>query len=725
MPGVSPNRPLTTTSNGGFQTKIQINIRHSHDFAAPVQRKTQPMHPVYSFDTNRFEEEQNNAWKSTAIEADIPYPKNHSKLYNARIQDSSDVSSETTISSSTCGSSVQLCTDNETTSDDGHDWSLNSAFANERQIKQKPMIKIVQEMTEQRVVVSTIEVNRRKVHQWKQLNKTVELSKDVPLKNNNKSKQRRIISENFCNEILDKNRETNRCDNCTKNDQWSASEDVSSETEGNEDVTLVLTDHDAEPIATGKLMGGSGKKISKNAGKLMAKRLLRQSTDGHFQSQQKNKLSNSAPAKPPRTFYSSKYESSSDVYLPKSSQQQMRAASAPFNENTTSAEKKKSARKLGWIFQKEIDVFENSTSVPNDAKSNNHIVWKRDMAPSLPYDKTEWKPDLQKKPTCPSLEEIAPENKKIRLGWVANAHNEHQQIPQHIVNMLCFDRKTEAAVMSSSKLPAQPQVALSPKFLAKENIDDVDGAPIHSSKQMDRFCTETVFSTPQRNTNSQLDSTIMDVSIETETDDVCMNCHCPNNRTSSQTQTKPSFSQKAFRRTKTLLVAGKNILHRSSVSNNIPQDINRSDNDNVFESNTPIKLDTTERMNKMSTSHTKPTEKQLDISHIPPVEVTVESPKRMYDMYLASVKRTPPPKPTRKNVNIVSQSQNNFDFQRTVRSPSPQRSAKTIEPSKKSHGFLLSPRRLFCKTDTRRHSLNIEPASGSYKSFMDQDDDGM
>lgn len=795
MPGLIPCQQITISPKTGLQTKIKINL-----LSQPVCIKAHEIQSSAKINTMHTKTELHTCQKSNTRKVNKAKVKAKYAPKTKLRQDDltgDTLSESTTITSSSYSQNTSNCTtsssldhfgENEGSSDLSLVTEYDSPNRKENRNQSKPMLRIVQEMSKQRVVVSTIQVNRQKVRQWQQQDTKVmpSVAKKTPNSKGQKSrktnlKQCRVIHDNFRNELLDQHREEEdeeQCGTCECNannnmsveansnestSEVTTSDDVfEEETEGDEDVTMPIADVDC--IATGKLESNSAKKSNRMGGKLMAKRLLRQSTDGRFQS---DPIKPMAPAKPPRTFGSPVFAQEAVESFPKSRQQNMRSLNFAIDANKRHLEEtnKKTNSKIGWVVQKDDETLQNNNyiqglgwknttenhpQVPNSYQDLIKAEFLRRKFLPVGEFEPESKPAQRSistqapQPSCPPLDEISPQITPKKLGWVDRDHQPPQIVPQHIVNMLYLDKRQEAAMMTSSQLKAQPQCASPPKPPPKETIDDVDGAP-QSSRQMDKFCSETVFSTPFKGTQKQTGTPAMpifesvphslDASSEVDNNsDMCMNCHCPKSRSSNPPQTKPTFSQKAIRRTKTLFVAGKNILNRSSTSNKNLNETLRdtgnegipfSDSDEHDLNTTPSKVDTTECLNKIHPSHGKPTLKQLDLAPANTAvtaEVTVESPKRMYEMFLASVKRTP-----QKSDAITSKSQqNDFDFWRTVRSPpaSKRSSNRNDGNAGKPSAFLLSPRRLFGKNSARRHSLNAVPSSGTYKSYMDQEDDG-
>lgn len=772
MPGLTPCHRITIAPKAGHQTQIKINI-----LTQPLMRTDTKMHT----------KADKLCSQKTTGKPKIKSKASHNHIARADVSTGDDDGSETsTILTSSYSHSSRSFTQSsssrrhvgdqmDTTKSESSSSCVSESVVSHRRAESKPMLRIVQEMSEKRVVVSTVQVNREKVRQWQQhdKNKSPKAAMAVAKKQltskgektrKSSLKQCRVIHDNFRNEILDQNRDEadkeRNCEcnalldsdistDCKEADTTSVSEDVLLETDGDEDVTLPISDVESI-MATGKLQSNSAKKSNRMGGKLMAKRLLRQSTDGRFQSDPKPM----APAKPPRTFGIAGAASEATQQLTKSSQQRLRSLNLAAKPTDTDLNNqiRKSSRKLGWVFEKDRAEVKSAVR-EHQAKgsaSNQDLIkaefLRRKCLPVGEYD-SDSKPNQRSEapqPSCPLLEDLSAYQMSKHLGW--NAPDVPPQIiPQHIVNMLYLNKHQEAALMTSTQSKAQPQIASPPTLLPRENIDDVDGSPHQQqlSRQMDRFCSDTVFSTPFKAARTEqipalphFESIPHSLDVSSDTNDFCMNCNCRKSSNSNPIQNKVTFGQKAFQRTKTLFVAGKNILNRSATTNrNLNETIRDARNGDGYFSDpndlevhtTPTKANTTECMNMMPASHSKTTLKQLDLAPTnitASSAVTVESPKRMYEMFLSSIKRTPqktetPPPPTCQ--------QNDFDFQRTVRSPPPRRNAMRNDVTTttgKSSGFLLSPRRLFGKTSSRRHSLNVEPVGGSYKSFMDQDDDG-
>lgn len=578
-----------------------------------------------------------------------------------------------------------------------------------------PMLEIVQEITDTKTVTSTIRVNRAKIENWNsQCATKLSCTKQTKTKHNERRRKckQKVINENYCNEMLDQT--IYKCD-----DQCNCNTYNNNNNKNNE---CDLQNTSIDSIQFGKLGGLCSRKQNLSGGKLLSKRMQRHST-GNQVNTPKNYVNSfltqniqnkkTPPIKPPRTFATASSDTSSyaaTISKPSTSLDcgHLSSTTLAIGDLQTNLEKPNAARKLGWQM------------------SDNANLNKGDVIPFT----------HRAKPTCPTIEDINDVNKKIKIGWVPenNKNDNTIGIPQHIANMLTYDdHHGKHNIISSNSIP-QPQCAYSSTY--KESIDTVDSP--RRSRNLERFSTDTVYSTPQNYTPNilQLDKKNVLHASTQHSDVYCKNC-----QEKCASASKCSFGKSAIKRTKTFLEASKNILNRSTINKQINTGTNEPiDMDDQF--STPTKSETTAQFNKETLNMTiKPSCKSLGLTPPPPEQnskqhdndIVVENPKRIYERFLSSVKRTPPKKPERKsllkNEKILSNTTETnklFDFQRTVSSP-PTVRQKNCFSSNLKRGFSLSPKRLF--KYQRRHSVcasinsisDIRPTE-SYKSFMEADD---
>lgn len=628
--------------------------------------------------------------KSAQTKKTKPFPipnttskNNNDKAYNSILSDELSTRSSSSISSSEfiqCLSSSSSCYENsyefEADTTDSTIFTENSNTA--------PMLEIVQEITERRTVTSTVRINREKVKKWTQSTNTApECSRRHAKESNRKKKSRQnIINDNVCNELLDKT---------IKSNKLRRSPPKSQESQLNSEI-----------LKTGKLEAIP--KHSHNGGKLLAKRMQRNSTRNLTL---KRTASVIPPAKPPRTFANTATNSPSSSKLNSSMDcGTMSSTTMVIGDLNTTAHKPSVARKLGW------------KTITDDDK---HF---------LPI------------PSCPAYGDITPTNltpqhqpTKQNIGWIETMPYKNSDIdnPVQIVNMLHFDNKLKNHQIFSTNLMPQPQ-----EICNKEDIDTVDSPPAtRQSRNLERFSTDTVFSTPQRKPTEQTRNQPVDMD-----EAICKRCQ---SKKSDQIVIRKSFGKVALKRTKTFLEASRNILNRSGKNLNPAHTANAEDNisDEDASFSTPKKSEYTFQLNNANNAmntHDKQSVKVLDLTALQSSSVKIdntknESPKRICEQFLTSVKRTPPKKPERKSLLHTQKLQSavepspqpkTFDFMRVISSPKTRNKDAFVQHLKQ-----LSPKCLFknkrCQSVSCLNTVDSQHARDSmpmysYKSFVDADD---
>lgn len=534
-----------------------------------------------------------------------------------------------------------------------------------------PMIQIIQEITEQRTVQSTVHVNKKKVRNL-QKTRVDRVTVSSTSKPKWKTKQK-IIDDNVCNELLD---ETINCNVM----------EVDVEKQNNKLEPPPTT----EEILIGELKA-KPKNLQRKMGKLMERRLSRVLSDNvsnvmvspnqQYQSTAEVLSSptpthNVAPKKPPRTFASSSSKTSSDsigAYT---------ATTLPIEDSHKSLTSHNSPQMSpggGWIFDK-------------------------------PH-----KPTI--KPTCPTLDDFNDFEKSKRIGWVSSLPKREDFV--QVFNMLNDDHQISSK-MTSANLTPEPQFQIP----SKEDIDQVDSSlppkpALRRSKNMSMNLNDSVCNSTPVKRPSQFSSHSVPNSGRNEIE-ICGKCKLEIVKPSSA---RKSFGKGAIKRTKLLFKASKNIWNKPKPMKSVNPYDNCAENeyyvdqDSDIDVQTPtkIKLNTTAEFNTNETPRIqKKTEKTLDLTPKQSTNVdNVESPRRILNKFLTSVKRTPPKKPIRQSLahkditrSPSNNEEENFNFDRVVDSP------KTKEKS-----FKLSPKKLFFSTNERPDRMQ----DNSYRSFETDD----
>lgn len=584
-----------------------------------------------------------------------------------------DTDSEVELSSGTGDDRNTVTYSGSTNTDDFSDYNNFESSSNDEATttssdSNAPMIQIVQEIREQRMVVSTVHVNKKKVKSF-QRNKTNRTSEVPKGKPKWKTKQK-IIDDNVCNEMLDETINWNVI-------EGAAEQDHSIESPMADD-TIIIGQLKAKPKFSQRKMG-----------KLMERRLSRVHSENVTQALnqaatdipcpvQPIRGKAIAPAKPPRTFTSSSSKTSSDSIGANTA---TTIAIEDFHKPLASQH----SPGCGWIFDK---TFKPATIHP----------------------------------TCPTLDDINDFENPKKIGWVSSIQKREEFM--QVLNMLNDDHQM-ASKITSSNLTPEPQFRIS----HKEDIDQVDSVvppkpAIRRSKRLSLAQNETRRSTSpvtpvKRASNFSSHSVPNSIHDDVE---ICKKCKLQIIEPSGGA--RKSFGKGAIKRTKLFFKASKNIWHKPKTvkaSTKIFDDFHEHERyvdleDNVADTPTKFNLNRTTEFNTNGSQRIeKRTEKALDLTPKHSENPNnVESSLRMFDKLLTSVKTTPPKKPIRQSLahkDITRSPSNNeevnFDFERIVDSP---RREKT---------FKLSPRKLFFPSSEKQPRLG----DNSYRSFETDDRD--
>ncbi|XP_055533101.1 uncharacterized protein LOC129723133 [Wyeomyia smithii] len=435
-----------------------------------------------------------------------------------------------------------------------------------------PMINIIQEMTPNLQVTSTVVLNKAKIKNHRKARHAEKAQKQKKEKKKMDSSifsRQKIIDDNFCNEILDSTIHFDRLYGLNRKTTDEAPIEVLS------DSALLPSSAGDESfdssLSFGKLEGKprySGRPV----GRLMARRLKK--LDKPSKQSKSEGLSDSStsnyangPKKPPRTFAS--------------------------RENS----------KVGWVLEKKE---------PSSVKHSKQT----------------------EKPSCPKLEDLDSDpdlvgwnfneqQKSHEIGWtVPKERSNGSAIPAHIYSMLHYsDDETKKRLIKSSKLRAAPQASpgnsrsqQSP-FGPKLDIDTVDSGcsesvsrqrKTSSSLEFETFAANSkIKSTPHKQRHQQV-SRRTDLFLKSERnqnpkdrrrttgnipdraqqelaekyhflDDSRRSDHDPNQETlcrkcTEKSQGKKSFRKAAVRRTKSFFEASKKKIHLQGLKKKAKKD---------------------------------------------------------------------------------------------------------------------------------------------------------
>lgn len=630
----------------------------------------------------------NRKYSCGNIPKDMMHPKKDPSYHR-----STDAKTASSSSSSTSTSSSYTI-HNDSSIDEYYDCNDEKSFSSyyedsvsnlNESHDSSPMIEIIQEITQQHTVRSTIHLNKNKIQKYRQSLTSVRISPNhnipttiIPNTNNStnvqskrrKSKQK-SVRDNVHNEILDQHRD-HSIDRDVTSDATTAGDDNSK------------CESESTTIRMGRLEGKS-RRSSKPVGRLITKRLER---DRKISSKCRNDENGNQvpPLKPPRTFTATPSTTCSSKSRASAATDGNSSTTALIDENdlhrsTTIASKSAngSKQRIGWQLS-----LNNKSKSKDPSDDLNHIEW------------------------------LCSEETNAKYGWTKPSDftsSSSQQ--QQVYNMLNYEQcgRNKTNDMTSFNLLPEPQQRHC-RPPPKESIDTVDFSAV---------------STPIKSPAER------PLSIE----EICQKC-----------QTTPklidgfvrqSFKKNALKRTKSFFQASRRKISAKMPPSPYPARQAYSDSEDY---RTPAKSETTERMNcspliddsgKKSVKTLGFTPINYDCMHMvdSPIENNEQTPSQ------------PPEKPIRRKYlsapdndgeNIVvtptAPIESNFDFQRTIHSPKrDSRIATSAEHLKRN--FKLSPKRLFKTLGSKQPSTTSTPSKinnnnqddKSYKSFVETDDD--
>lgn len=542
-----------------------------------------------------------------------------------------------------------------------------------------PMIEIIQEITEKRVVRSTVRLNKSKIQKYRQTMPnasppppartaaTDKRNDTITGPSKRRKSKQKSVRDNVHNENLDQNRD-HSVDREVTSDATGDTSDVQQ--------TKVST-IDNDSIQMGKLESKCGRS-AKPVGRLMSKRLERDRMNAERDvtnirnDENGNKI---PPIKPPRIFANSSSTTSSASSKRESDCGNSSATVAIEELHGAPAQAKTENKRIGWQFCS--DIAKPTCPPPND---KNQIEWL-------------WSDDANTK-----------------YGWT-NPFVEKSTAVQQVYNMLNYDQrntKDKPADITSYNLLPEPQRSVGEP---KESIDTVDFAqPSQQQCDLEKFANTTMFSTPIKSALSAKE--------------ICLKCQLKIQKQPSPERgfVRQSFKKNALKRTKSFFRASR---HKISAKQPSPYPKRMAYSDS--EDYTPAKSDVTEQMNRslMNESGKKSVKTlgftPLNFGKSPGTEIDEPKPNN----------RTPPQKPVRRKfLNAPDAetfvpstagkcvSEPNFDFRRIIHSPKRDR----FTPENLKRSFKLSPKRLFKTSNTSKQS-SPKTMDKSYKSFADTEDD--
>ncbi|XP_053682903.1 uncharacterized protein LOC128733377 [Sabethes cyaneus] len=430
-----------------------------------------------------------------------------------------------------------------------------------------PMINIIQEVTPNMQVTSTVILNKAKIKEHRKAraaDKKQKQKKEKKKMDNSIFNRQKIIDDNFCNEILDSTIHFDRL--------YGLNRKTAVETP-----IEVLSDSAIQPSSAGDesfdsslsfgKLEGKPRYSGRPVGRLMARRLKK--LDKPPKQNKSEGLSDSSasnyangPKKPPRTFAS------------------------------------QSKSRIGWVLEKK----ESSSG----------------------------KQSSSEKPSCPKLEDLdsdpdlagwnfSKKEKSHEMGWtVPKERTNNSAIPPHIYSMLHYsDDETKKRLIKSSKSKAAPQASFSKHQLEqallgpKLDIDTVDSgcseaAPVQrkssSNLEFEAFVANSkIKSTPHKHKQQQV-SRRTDLFLKSERkqnfedrrrttgnisdreqefahflDNGRRSDHDPNQeifcrKCTEKSQSKKSFRKAAVRRTKSFFEASKKKIHLQGLKKKAKKD---------------------------------------------------------------------------------------------------------------------------------------------------------
>lgn len=545
----------------------------------------------------------------------------------------------------------------------------------------QPMIEIVQEITERRIIRSTVRLNRSKIQKFRhsmaktsppQSQKAAAASHPndtINVQTKRRKSKQKSVRDNVHNEILDQNRD------------HSVDREVTSDATGDasEAQHVKVSTIDSSSIRMGKLEAKCNRS-AKPVGRLMNKRLERDRKNAQCEltNMQNDENGNKIPPiKPPRIFASS--SATSGTSSKRSSDCRNSSATVAIEDLQCAQPTRTENKHIGWQFSSDTSKL---TCPPAD--DVNHIEW------------------------------LCSEDATAKYGWT-RPFAEKPMAVQQVYNMLNYDQRnnkvTPVDITSYNLLP-EPQHRVRN---AKESIDTVD-CPSRMQQQceFEKFANATMFSTPIKSGSSSAE-------------DICHKCKLKIQKPPSPQRegfVRQSFKKNALKRTKSFFQASRRKISAKQPSP-YPKRMAYSDSEDY----TPAKSDATERMNRSLMDESgKKSVKTLGFTPQAygksPVDGHIDN-----DNEQNPSNRTPPQKPVRRKffnaldtgppVEVgLSVSEPNFDFRRIIHSPKRDR----FTPENLKRSFKLSPKRLFKTINTSKQS-SPKTMDKSYKSFVDTEDD--
>ncbi|KAJ6641902.1 Anillin [Pseudolycoriella hygida] len=566
--------------------------------------------------------------------------------------------------------SISVGSSNSEISSDYHCESSSSDEITSTTDPTAPMIKIVQELTQDRTVVSTIQINKKKVNNFQKSKVD-----SVPVASNDKPKwknRQKIIDDNVCNEMLDATSE----------------KDFNNQEKKNSENTVIYS---ADNIIMGELKA-KPKRLPQTMGKLLESRLSRINSENLLMSPNYKLLDSSIASPPasPTSLSARKFQPPKTVPLKSKPLKPSRKPPAKPPRTFTYSSSKTSTDSIGGntATTLPVDDLNKPTTFQNSSQMSPGGGWA--------YKKVDSTTTV---PTCPTLDDINDFEKTKKIGWVSSMPQREDFL--QVFNMLKDDFASASKITTANLTPE-------PQFRKKEDIDQVDSAvfpkPVFKRQKALSSMDSTCASTPTKRHS-------VPKSHRSETD-VCSKCRHKN----MKTRARHSFGKGAIEKTKMFFSASKNMWSKQKQMKRVKScDDDSGDYEDLdldkFNMNTTFDFNTNNaaKVDKKTEKYLELTPKQSENSY------NVESTRKIIDRFLSSVKRSPPKKPFRQNVlhkDVTRSPSNNedyFNFNRVVESP-----------KSKDRNFKLSPKKLFFSSAEKQSEIH----ANSYRSFeTEQRDD--
>lgn len=580
-----------------------------------------------------------------------------------------------------------------------------------------PMICIEQELCENRIVTSKIEVDKERIQEFKQRHKKG-------------SRPKIIIDSSFSEEILNEalNRSAEIC--CDKN----VIDDIVSSLEADKCAQPNYQQHLPSSLKSQKnaqnvkqkfmsdgfvfdKLEASPKYTGKSINRLLAHRIEQKSITSvrrtllhnvafaitekdRIHKLEKKKLHDLAPIKPPRSFTAS-------------------SSSSPLSKQS----------------------FESSATVPI-AEFNGHE--RQEMGFVLP-------PTYRNEPRYDHVGEES----TVQFGWIRSSSNIDNNDPPMSRYTTADQYSQTNSTNYHSASSANPTQPMGFCVIPKEEIDTVDSSGRSNkglNKDFERFSSvlsksrQNNLSTPIKEVTETKNNSTKFVSVDDEvaiklsrsstapkpTETLCKNCHCQVKKDKSQHvllgKTGKRIGKAAIKRTKTLIGTSKKFLKKPMAKQSPVKQVNNSTtNEEIF--STPLKdVDNTVCNNRDIISqddYKKRVEKSLNLT--PKQQNIVElnpSPKRIANVSNVRLLRDAPKVSDcgKNDSEEYATPDEEFDFERIVNLPLP--SDKTTKPVKRSPSKMImkwakSSTKLFHKKaheKEKKHSSNGEDSPHYYKA---------